>query len=122
MGGLAGRADAMFGAVECQKSNGSLHHHFWLFVQRLHQFATLKEIAEMLTAKLVQATELKDFLGSICCEKYADVADHLANVEALEANFPNYSEPKQAEQLVRDRGTRMRDEFIQAREKIIEKS
>ena len=92
MGGLAGRADAMFGAVECQKSNGSLHYHFWLFVQRLHQFATLAEIAELLAAKLVHATELKDFLGKICCETYADVAEHQANVEALEANFPNYSE------------------------------
>ena len=28
MGGLAGRADGMFGAVECQKSTGSLHYHF----------------------------------------------------------------------------------------------
>ena len=34
MGGIAGRADALFGAVECQKSNGSLHYHFFVFVQR----------------------------------------------------------------------------------------
>ena len=33
-GGIAGRADALFGAVECQKSNGSLHYHFFVFVQR----------------------------------------------------------------------------------------
>ena len=45
IGGLAGRADAMFGAVECQKTTGSLHYHFFLFIQRLHQYATLKEIA-----------------------------------------------------------------------------
>ena len=41
MGGLAGRADAMFGAVECQKTTGTLHSHFFLFVQRLHQYASL---------------------------------------------------------------------------------
>ena len=28
MGGIAGRADAMFGAVEAQKSTGTLHYHF----------------------------------------------------------------------------------------------
>jgi hypothetical protein len=37
VGGFAGRADALFGAVEAQKTNGSLHFHFKLFVQRLHQ-------------------------------------------------------------------------------------
>ena len=29
MGGIAGRADAMFGAVERQKSTGSLHYIFF---------------------------------------------------------------------------------------------
>ena len=48
MGGIAGRVDALFGAVEAQKTSGGLHFHFFMFVQRLHQFATLKEIAEKL--------------------------------------------------------------------------
>ena len=47
-GGFAGRADALFGAVEAQKTNGSLHFHFKLFVQRLHQHCTLQEIAELI--------------------------------------------------------------------------
>ena len=62
MGGLAGRADALFGAVECQKSNGSLHFHFSTFVQRLHQYASMKEICKMLEEKLVAADEFKEFL------------------------------------------------------------
>ena len=53
MGGLAGRLDAMFGAVECQKSTGSLHFHFFAFCQRLHQYATMVEIAQKLEAGLV---------------------------------------------------------------------
>ena len=73
MGGLAGRADAMFGAVECQKTTGSLHYHFFLFVQRLHQYASMKEIARMLEERLVTAQELKDFLSHICCESYNDL-------------------------------------------------
>ena len=34
MGGLAGRSDALAGAVECQKKRGSLHLHSWNYVQR----------------------------------------------------------------------------------------
>ena len=68
MPSIAGRPDAMSGAVECQKSTGSLHYHVFLFVQRLHQFASLKEIVELLTCKVVLAAELKDFLANICCE------------------------------------------------------
>ena len=50
MGGIAGRVDAMFGAVECQKVTGALHYHFFIYVQRLHQYATLKGIAGNLQA------------------------------------------------------------------------
>ena len=92
MGGLAGRADALFGAVESQKSTGSLHYHFFVFIQRLHQFASMKEIAELLEAKMVHATDLKDFLANICCESYSDLGQHLADLTPLESNFPTYSE------------------------------
>ena len=36
-GGCLGRCDALFGAIETQKS-GVLHYHFKAFVQRLHQY------------------------------------------------------------------------------------
>ena len=92
MGGIAGRADAMFGAVEAQKSTGGLHYHFFLFVQRLHQYSTLKEIAEVLAAGLAQVDELKDSIANICCESYTDLDAHHASLEHLENNFPTYSE------------------------------
>ena len=63
MGGIAGRVDALFGAVEAQKTMGGLHYHFFMFVQRLHQFATLKEIAEKIEEGLVNAAELNIFSG-----------------------------------------------------------
>ena len=47
VGGIAGRSDGLCGAVECQKSSGSLHLHFWNFVQRVHQHHSLAEIAAM---------------------------------------------------------------------------
>ena len=61
MGGLAGRSDGICGAVECQKLTGSLHLHFWNFIQRLHQYKTLAEITEYLEKCLIHADELKDF-------------------------------------------------------------
>ena len=36
VGGFAGRADVLYGAVEAQKTNGTPHFHFKLFVQHLH--------------------------------------------------------------------------------------
>ena len=59
LGGCAGRADGMIGAVECQKSNGSLHFYFFVFVQRLHQFGTMQAIVERLQSALIDAGELK---------------------------------------------------------------
>ena len=92
VGSIAGRVDALFGAVEAQKTTGSLHFHFFMFVQRLHQFATLKEIADRITEGLVNATELKHFLGQICCESYPDANQFLQERDSLEKNFPAYSE------------------------------
>ena len=39
-------------AVECQKSKGSLHLHFWCYAQRLHQFKSREEIGTMLEKAL----------------------------------------------------------------------
>ena len=84
MGGIAGRVDALFGVVEAQRTTGGLHYHFFMFVQRLHQFATLKEIGQKIEEGLVEATELKHFLGQICCEKYPDVERFRQERESLE--------------------------------------
>ena len=92
MGGIAGRVDALFGAVEAQKTTGGLHYHFFMFVQSLHQFSTLKDVAAKIEEGLVNATELKHFLGQICCERYPDVDQFRRERESLENNFPTYSE------------------------------
>ena len=61
MGGIAGRVDAMFGAVEAQKSTGTLHYHCFIFVQRVHQFSTLKEIALKLQEGFLKSEELQHY-------------------------------------------------------------
>ena len=88
MGSIAGRVDALFGAVEAQKTSGGLHYHFFMFVQRLHQFATLKEVAEKLKEGLVHSEEVKHFLSEICCEKYPDLNQFAMGRDSLEKNFP----------------------------------
>ena len=92
MGGVAGRVDAMFGAVECQKTTGSLHYHFFAFVQRIHQFASMKEIATALQKEILKTSELKSFLSNICCERYTDATLFASERKYLEDNFPTYNE------------------------------
>ena len=96
MGGIAGRVDAMFGAVECQKTTGSLHYHFFTFVQRLHQFANMKEIARDLQEGLVHASDLKNFLSNICCESYNDPSQFEEERSYIESAFPAFSEKTEA--------------------------
>ena len=92
MGGFAGRTDAIFGAKECQKSNGSLHLHMFVFIQRLHQYCNLAEIAQRLEQALVNAEDLKDYINNICCTTYPDPERFEAEKPKLEKNFPRYAE------------------------------
>ena len=89
MGGFAGRTDAVFGAKECQKTNGSLHLHFFAFIQRLHQYCNMVEIAERLEKALVNATDLKNFINHICCTTYPDVDKFEQERAELENIFPH---------------------------------
>ena len=88
VGGIAGRSDGMCGAVECQKSSGSLHLHFWNFVQRAHQHHSIAEIADMLQQALITSEQLKKFCSEICCEAYPLLDTAEQEVDAKEAHWP----------------------------------
>ena len=94
--GFAGRADALFGAVEAQKSSGSLHFHFKLFVQRLHQYCTLQEIAELIQKGFADVGECKNYMANICMESYPDADRHKRAAMELEKNWPRYDEHSEA--------------------------
>ena len=99
MGGSAGRSDALAGAVECQKKSGSLHLHFWNYVQRAHQHKSLQEIAQLLSQALVTAEDMKQFCATLCCESYPLEAAMDEEVAALETQWPRFheqDEPKSA--------------------------
>ena len=84
MGGIANRCDGIAGAVECQNSNGTLHLHFWTYVQRLHQYRSLENIGMMLAKALFTADDLKRFTENLCNSNYplSDALD--AQVNELE--------------------------------------
>ena len=68
MGGIFGRVDAVFGAIECQKS-GTLHAHFQIFVQCFHQFHPLTDLHRL--SKILEDVEWMGFV-----EKYKSYASH----------------------------------------------
>ena len=96
MGGVGGRTDGVCGAVECQKSSGSLHFHFWAFIQRAHQMHTLEEIANMLESALLNAEDLKRFCAHMCCESYPDEKAYAGAQKDLEKRWPQFNEKDDA--------------------------
>ena len=62
MGGSLGRADAVAGAIEAQKTEGVLHLHFFKWVQSASQHMTLHEIAENVRAGLLKVDACKAWI------------------------------------------------------------
>ena len=91
MGGIAGRVDALFVAVEAQKTTGGLHFHFFMFVQQVHPSNTINDIAKKIEEKTLNAEELKHFLSQIFCERYHDLQQFMSERHRLEKNSPLYT-------------------------------
>jgi len=92
MGGLAGRSDGIAGAVECQKKSGSLHLHFWNFIQRAHQHKSLVQIAALIEASLISAADMKQFCSTLCCEAYPDDTSMDKDTADVEKRWPQFHE------------------------------
>ena len=90
--GIAGRCDGIAGAVECQKSRGTLQLHFGLHVQRVHQYRSLEEIGRMLVETLITADVLKRFTENLCNENYPLSDAPEAEVDELERRWPCFQE------------------------------
>ena len=91
MGGSAGRADAMVGAVESQSKEGVLHIHLFIFRQMATQFNTIHELGEMLRRKMLSVEALKLFIDYVRCASYPDVALHQRHRGDVENSWPAYS-------------------------------
>ena len=73
MGGSAGRADALVGAVEAQKAEGVLHLHLFIFLQIAFQHRTLQEIADMFRQQLLQPDAWKRYVENVRKVAYPDI-------------------------------------------------
>ena len=92
MGGSAGRADAMVGAVEAQKVEGVLHLHLFLFLQMAFQCKTLAEIADMFRRELLQPDAWKRYIENVRRASYPDVAQFEEDKSKIEAAWPAYAQ------------------------------
>ena len=72
MGGSAGRADALVGAVEAQKAEGVLHLHMFLYIQNACQFNNLSDLADMIRKKMIDVEAYKEYISYVRCAEYPD--------------------------------------------------
>ena len=82
MGGSAGRADALIGAVEAQKAEGVLHVHMFIYLQMASQFRTLHELADLFRRRLLSVEAVKKFVSYVRCAEYPDVENLSRSVPA----------------------------------------
>ena len=94
LGGSAGRADAMIGAVEAQKVEGVLHLHLFLFVQMAMQFLTLKEIADMFKTGMLSVEVWKQYINHVRPAAYPDHEAFLSERSFIEQAWPAYAHTK----------------------------
>eukprot|EP00973_Karenia_brevis_P023978 3305987-Karenia_brevis.AAC.1 len=91
-GGILGRVDGIYGAVEAQKSAGNLHVHVQVFVQCLHQHEPLQEIFKVHRDKILALKrEYMFYKKHVCREEYANVAEwqHARKAET-EKSWPHF--------------------------------
>ena len=95
LGGSAGRADAMIGAVEAQKAEGVLHLHLFLFVQMAMQFLTLKEIANMFEKGVLSLETWKQYINHVRPAAYPEYETFVTEREDVEKAWPAYAHTKE---------------------------
>ena len=73
-GGILGRVGAVYGSIEAQKSAGSLHVHFQIFVECLHQHTPLHTLLAQHRAELRFLFEgYAKYKAQVCRQIYADL-------------------------------------------------
>ena len=91
MGGSAGRADGMVGAVEAQSKEGVLHLHLFFYPQISTQYCTVHELGDMLRREMLSVAAMKLFVSYVRCASYLAPAQHQQQRSFLEETWPAYS-------------------------------
>ena len=89
-GGIFGRIDAIYGAIECQKS-GSLHLHTQAFVQCYHQFRPLSELVTLSNERQLELLRrYSTYSAHVRRTIYDRPQDWEKEQEDVEADWPEY--------------------------------
>eukprot|EP00971_Amphidinium_carterae_P286301 5684601-Amphidinium_carterae.2 len=89
-GGILGRVDAVYGSIECQKC-GTLHGHFQVFVQCLHQFTPIGNIAQVDEASMRSLLQkYSTYTAHVTRMVYTDPVEWERQRDAVEAEWPEY--------------------------------
>ncbi len=92
MGGSAGRADALTGALESQKAEGAfLHIHALLYLQSAHQFSTLQELADKLKSGMLSAEAFKEYVSYVRCAQCPDLENFKEMRLQIEMEWPQFN-------------------------------
>ena len=63
----------------------------------MHQYLSLKEIAEYIRDGLAKVSDFKDFLANICCEHYSKQEEHDRTISDIEQSWPKFHEQPRVE-------------------------
>ena len=99
MGGSAGRADGMVGAVEAQSKEGVLHLHLFLYLQMAMQYYTVHELGEMLRREMLSVEAMKLYVSYVRCASYPDAALHQQQRGFHEQVLPSYAKDQSLARL-----------------------
>ena len=58
-------------------------------------YHTLQEIAEMIQKDLINCEDFKEFTSWICCEAYPDPGEHERMMNAIEKEWPTFTNDRQ---------------------------
>ena len=86
MGGIFGGAEGFGGAVESQRA-GPLHLHLLLYLVNAFQHKTMKEIGELLKAKLLSVAAMARYLEWVSMHDNIDEDYNEANVDEIEQEW-----------------------------------
>ena len=71
---MLGRVDAVYGSIEAQKSAGSLHVHFQIFVECLHQHTPLQTLLTEHRQELASLfSQYAKYKALVCRQVYEDL-------------------------------------------------
>ena len=58
-------------------------------------YHTLQEIAELIQQDLIKCDDFIDFTSWICCEEYPDPDEHERMMDAIEKEWPTFTDDRQ---------------------------